>query len=254
MPYEHREGAFPLGTWVAEQRRAFGAGQMTGKAGAEAGTVGHGLVVADERFQENLAAARVYFEEHWTLCAPRSASALDKPGEVASNLRRPGALADRPEWETALLAVDEDWNPVWPANWQRHYAALRELLADEQGQASETEVLPGFTVHGMDVGKWLARQRTPAVWQGLAEGQRERLEQLGIRPLAPAPEPEAPATPSTAPVSAFERGVAALAQYKARTGTVTVPRSHEERIVVGGEEYLVKLGVFLSIQAGQTHR
>ncbi|WP_393096692.1 helicase associated domain-containing protein [Streptomyces sp. LN325] len=47
-------------------------------------------------------------------------------------------------------------------------------------------------------------------------------------------------------MSAFERGVAALAQYKARTGTVTVPRSHEERIVVGGEEYLVKLGVFLS--------
>ncbi|MFD4764063.1 hypothetical protein ACFWOJ_36135 [Streptomyces sp. NPDC058439] len=34
--------------------------------------------VADECFQENLAAARVYFEEHRTLCAPRSASALDK--------------------------------------------------------------------------------------------------------------------------------------------------------------------------------
>lgn len=25
---------------------------------------------ADERFQENLAAARAYYEEHWTLCAP----------------------------------------------------------------------------------------------------------------------------------------------------------------------------------------
>ncbi|MFD1277978.1 helicase associated domain-containing protein [Streptomyces kaempferi] len=69
------------------------------------------------------------------------------------------------------------------ADWQRHYAALRELLADEQGQAGQTEVLPGFTVHGMDVGKWLARQRTPAVWQGLAEGQRERLEAIGITPL-----------------------------------------------------------------------
>ncbi|MFI6730841.1 helicase associated domain-containing protein [Streptomyces atratus] len=30
--------------------------------------------LADERFQENLAAARAYFEEHWTLCAPRTAA------------------------------------------------------------------------------------------------------------------------------------------------------------------------------------
>ena len=137
-----------------------------------------------------------------------------------------------------MKAVDEDWNPEWPADWQRHYAALRELVADEEGQA---EVLPGFTVHGMDIGKWLAKQRTPAVWQALAEGQRERLEQLGIVPLAP--EPEEPAKPSMTPLSAFERGVAALAQYKAREGSVKVPRAHVERLEDGTE---VKLGVFLS--------
>ncbi|MFD8212809.1 helicase associated domain-containing protein [Streptomyces sp. NPDC059697] len=162
--------------------------------------------LADERFQENLEAARAYFEEHWTLCAPRSATALDRQaGQWLSNLRRPGALAEHPEWETALQAVDEDWNPSWPAEWQRHFAALRELMADEEGQA---EVLPGFTVHGMDIGKWLAKQRKPEVRASLAAGQRERLDQLGITPLAPAP--DAPAKPSTAPVSAFERGVAAL--------------------------------------------
>ncbi|MFD1277977.1 helicase associated domain-containing protein [Streptomyces kaempferi] len=47
-------------------------------------------------------------------------------------------------------------------------------------------------------------------------------------------------------MSAFEKGVAALAQYKTRTGSVTVPRSHVEAIVVDGQEYPVKLGVFLS--------
>jgi hypothetical protein len=47
-------------------------------------------------------------------------------------------------------------------------------------------------------------------------------------------------------VSAFERGVAALAQYKAREGSVTVPRAHVETIVVDGQEHPVKLGVFLS--------
>ncbi|WP_381789525.1 helicase associated domain-containing protein [Streptomyces niveus] len=52
------------------------------------------LVTADARFQENPAAARVYHQKHWTLCAPRSAAALDKPvGQWLSNLRRPGALA-----------------------------------------------------------------------------------------------------------------------------------------------------------------
>ncbi|MFC9625033.1 helicase associated domain-containing protein [Streptomyces sp. NPDC056930] len=46
------------------------------------------------------------------------------------------------------------------------------------------------------------------------------------------------------PVSAFERGVAALGvQYKARTGSVTVPRAHVEALPDGAE---VKLGVFLS--------
>ncbi|MEH0549192.1 helicase associated domain-containing protein, partial [Streptomyces sp. B21-105] len=81
------------------------------------------------------------------------------------------------------------------------------------------------------------RQRTPKVWQALTDGQRERLEQLGITPLAP--EPEEPARASTT----FERGVAALAQYRARTGTVTVPRGHTERLEDGTE---VRLGVWRS--------
>jgi hypothetical protein len=80
-----------------------------------------------------------------------------------------------------------------------------------------------------------------AVWQGLMDGQRERLEQLGIVPLPP--EQEAPPKPSKGGSGAFERGVAALAQYKTRTGTVTVPRGHVERLDDGTE---VKLGVFLS--------
>ncbi|WP_434098609.1 helicase associated domain-containing protein [Streptomyces mirabilis] len=160
-------------------------------------------------------------------------------GQWLSNLRRPGALAEHPEWEAALKAVDEDWNPGWPAEWQRHYAALQELVRDED----QAEVLPGFTIHGMDVGKWLVKQRKSAVWQALTDGQRERLEALGVVPLPP--EQEAPAKAAS---GAFERGVAALAQYKARTGSVTVPRAHVETVVVDGQEHSVKLGVFLSKQ------
>ncbi|WP_367575045.1 Helicase associated domain protein [Streptomyces griseoaurantiacus] len=242
VPYGHREGATPLGQWVAEQRRAYAAGQMTGQRARRLEQLGMVWSPADERFQENLEAAKAYYEQHWTLCAPRTATALGKPlGMWLANLRRPGALEGHPEWKTALEAVDEDWNPSWPADWQRHYAALRELLADEEGQAGAVEVLPGLTVHGMDLGKWLAKQRKPKIWQTLTEGQRERLEAVGVVPVAP--EPEAPAKPSTTPMSAFERGLAALAQYKARTGSVTVPRGHTETLEDGTE---VRLGVFLS--------
>ncbi|MFF3088793.1 hypothetical protein ACFVRB_27660 [Streptomyces nojiriensis] len=47
-------------------------------------------------------------------------------------------------------AAAEHWNPSWPAECQWHFAALRDLLADEEGRA---EVPPGFTVHAMDIGK-----------------------------------------------------------------------------------------------------
>ncbi|BCL33438.1 helicase associated domain-containing protein [Streptomyces aurantiacus] len=239
MPYGHREGATPLGQWVAEQRWAYGAGQMSGQRAARLEKLGMVWSLADERFQENLEAAKAYYEQHWTLCAPRSASVLDRPlGMWLANLRRQGALDGHPEWESALLEVDEDWNPKWPADWQRHYAALREMVAEEN---VPVHVEPGVTVHGMDIGRWLERMRRHAIWHQLTDGQRERLEQLGITPLAP--EPEAPGKSPQAPLGAFEKGVAALAQYKARTGSVTVPRAHVEALPDGSE---VKLGVFLS--------
>ncbi|MFI8008324.1 helicase associated domain-containing protein [Streptomyces sp. NPDC086010] len=169
----------------------------------------------DERFQEYLEAAKTYYDQHWTLCAPRPAVALDRPvGQWLSNLRRPGTLDGHPEWKAALETVDKDWNPVWLAEWQRHYTALRELVPDEQDSSGAAAVLPGLTVHGMDIGKWLAKQRTPKIWEALTAGQRERLGQLGITPLAP--EPGRRAAPSTASVSTFEKGVAALAQFRAR--------------------------------------
>ncbi|MGQ5580736.1 helicase associated domain-containing protein [Streptomyces sp. ECR3.8] len=234
VPYGHREGATPLGQWVAEQRRAYAAGEMSGQRAQRLERLGMVWSVADERFQENLEAAKAYYDQHWTLCAPRTATMLDRPiGQWLSNLRRPGALDGHADWKIALEAVDEDWNPEWPADWQRHYAALRELVADEEGRA---DVLRGVTVHGMDIGKWLARQRKPEVWQALTDGQRERLEQLGITPHAS--KPQEPAKPSTAPLSAFERGVAALAQYKAREGSVTVRPQRPRRATrrrIGGQ-------------------
>ncbi|QGY70767.1 helicase (plasmid) [Streptomyces rimosus subsp. rimosus ATCC 10970] len=54
--------------------------------------------------------------------------------------------------------------------------------------------------------------------------------------------------PGLAHMSTFERGVAALTQYQARENTLTVPRKHTETLhpAEGGEEVLVRLGIWLS--------
>ncbi|MEU9165814.1 Helicase associated domain protein [Streptomyces sp. NPDC048424] len=242
VPYDHKEGAYPLGRWVAEQRRAYGTGQMTGKRAARLEALEMVWDAADAAFQENLAAARVYYQQHWTLCCPRTATALDRPlGQWISNLRRPGALVGHPEREAALAAIDPEWNPAWAPDWQRHYAAVREMLAEETAPA---RIEPGVTVHGMDIGRWLQKQCQHTVWARLMDEQRERLGRLGIQPLPPGQ--EAPAKARTGGSGAFERGTAALAQYKTRTGSLTVPRSHVETVAVDGQEHAVKLGVFLS--------
>ncbi|WP_443050885.1 helicase associated domain-containing protein [Streptomyces sp. H27-D2] len=49
--------------WIAEQRRAYGAGQMTGLRAERLEKLGMVWSLADERFQENLEAAKAYFEE-----------------------------------------------------------------------------------------------------------------------------------------------------------------------------------------------
>ncbi|MGW2588256.1 helicase associated domain-containing protein [Streptomyces virginiae] len=45
---------------------------------------------------------------------------------------------------------------------------------------------------------------------------------------------------------AFHKGLQALTQYVARTGSVTVPRGHVEAVDIGGEEHAVKLGIWLT--------
>ena len=179
VPFDYREGAYPLGHWVSEQRKTYGAGQMSGRRVELLEELSMVWDSADFAFAEQLAAARAYFADHRTLAAPRTATALDRAvGQFLSNMRRPGALTGLPEREAALVEIDPDW----PLEWQRHYAGagVRECLR-ELG-AGLVDLEPGVTVHGHDVGRWLERQRQAVVWRGLTEGQRERLTALGVEP------------------------------------------------------------------------
>ncbi len=152
MPYEHVEGAYPLGRWLSDQRRAYRAGQMSGEHAAELEKLGIVWDTAHAAFAENLAAARAYFERHGTLAAPRHATALDKAvGQWLTNVRRPGGLGKDP---------------------------------DRAGRRAEklAGVVPGVTLHGEDGGRWLATQRRD--FSKLNGEQQRRLGELGVMKAA----------------------------------------------------------------------
>ncbi|MFF3036419.1 Helicase associated domain protein [Streptomyces rubiginosohelvolus] len=242
-------GTYGLGTWVSEQRRAFKAGTLKAWRVELLNEVGMVWSVGDAAFWKNLSAARSYYAAHSTLACPRNTVWDGVPlGQWISNLRRPGGLGTDPvraeERRRALEAIDPEWNPSgWPVDWQRHYAATRVLLAEEQGGV---ELLPGVTVNGVDVGTWTTRQTEPTVWDTLLPEQRERLEALGLTRRTETAPAATTAAGKSGKGSAFERGITALAQFVQREGHLKVSRQHTETVVIDGQEHAVKAGVFLS--------
>ncbi|MFF4448697.1 Helicase associated domain protein [Streptomyces sp. NPDC001502] len=228
VPYDHVEaaGAFPLGRWLSDQRRTYRAGTMTGERAAELEGLGIVWDTADAGFEQNLAAARAYYELHGTIAAPRGATILDIAiGQWLTNVRRPGGLgkdAVRAERRAAAIAaIDPDWNPGtlgWTVDWQRHYAYLAQVLAEG---ARLTAIVPGVTRHGEDIGRWLTTQRRN--WDRLNTEQQDRLATLGVT-HAPrdrtAAAKTATAVGARAGGTAFQKGLEALQQYKAREGAL----------------------------------
>ncbi|TXS44249.1 helicase associated domain-containing protein, partial [Streptomyces sp. t39] len=263
VPYNHVEGGipggegaaggsgagFPLGRWLSDQRQAMRAGGILTPRAEKLEELGIVWDPADAAWEENLGAARAYYEAYATLAAPVTASIMDKPiGQWLANARKKHGLGKNPA-EAArraalLAAIDPDWRPDWPIDWQRSYAALKTALGPSGGEGGVLAfVEPGTLVHGVDVGRWLAVQKQD--WQRLAPGQRERLEQLGVQPR-PAAEKPAAARGKRAGAgasAAFDRGIAALAQYIEREGRTVVPRGWCEDLQDGTA---IRLGVWLS--------
>ncbi|MEV8529414.1 helicase associated domain-containing protein [Streptomyces sp. NPDC052000] len=269
MSYEHLEGAYPLGRWLSDQRRAWRAGQMPSKLADDLDALGIVWDTADAQFAENLAAARAYFAEARTLAAPRHATALDKPvGQWLTNIRRPGGLGKDPKRAKVraeqLAAVAPEWNPAqlgWTVDWQRHYVGLAALLNEG---ALLTGIVPGVTYRGDDIGRWLTRQQRD--FHRLNDEQQTRLTKLGIEATAAPAQRPAPTSASdgsksrtavagmTRSADAFRRGLAALAQYIEREQRTVIPRQHTEPITIDGQDHDVRLGVWISNQKSRSDK
>ncbi|MCX4539009.1 helicase associated domain-containing protein [Streptomyces sp. NBC_01669] len=250
---------FPLGRWVHQQRKALRAGELEERRKTLLDAPEAGMVwePGEEAWENKLAALRSYRRATGHL-APRQdavwgeGEAMVPVGQHMANLRRKGGLgkdAERAaERAKQLAAVDEDWNCPWPLDWQRHYRVLADLV-DADGVLPAIE--PGVLFDGDDLGKWLQRQKQPGTWAHLSPEQQERLSKLGVQPAeAPSSDPAAgrAAKASGKAQQAFQRGLAALAQWVEREGQRPVPRGHGEEIVVDGETepVVVKLGVWVS--------
>jgi Helicase associated domain len=251
-PEDWAPADFPLGTWVADQRRFFNAGEMKPMRARELEELGMIWSHWDVAFAEGLSTARGWAAEPGHFLPPTTAVWNGRPvGVWAKNLRTAGrrlaeiearreaglpvgstAGALTEERRDALEAIDPSWCPAWPVAWQRSYRLCRGLI--EAGTK-----LPGpgeATVQAEDLGAWVQAQRLD--WDQLQPAQQWMLEHmLHLTPAQPDERLPAPRTQA----DKWAANLAAARQFHTREGHLHVPRKHIE--LVDGVRH--KLGLFV---------
>ncbi|MFF3787462.1 Helicase associated domain protein, partial [Streptomyces sp. NPDC001933] len=271
VPYDYvtPEGwapaGFPLGTWLADQRKSHKAGRLDAGRVEQLARLGMVWSHQDVAFEEGLTAARAWAKVHGHLLPPTTAVWDGYPvGTWTKNQRFAARAADtNAERREAGLAVetskgaltearraaldeiDPGWCPVWDTGWQRCFRLTQNLLQD----GGALPVAAGkVIVQGEDLGRWVTAQRHG--WEQLLPAQQWLLENvLGIEP---AEEAEQPVRRTQDDVWAVN--LRAARQFHAREGHLKVPRKHVERLEGGAavgrqngaeEPVTVRLGTWL---------
>ncbi|MFD5952052.1 Helicase associated domain protein [Streptomyces collinus] len=260
---------FPLGQWIADNRRFHARGDMDDDRVQPLEKLGMVWSHFDVAWEEGLAAARGWAEENGHLLAPLDATyqgyrvgiwlknaraAARKAAEIKQRRAEglpvgsvAGALSE--ERRDQLEDIDPSWCPAWPVAWQRAFHLVRLHL--EEGSRLPTE--PGVVVHqGEDLGRWVRSVRYG--FDNLTTVQQWMCEHiLGIQPATD----DKKAKPRTSQADKWALNYAAAKQYYAREGHLRVPRKHIETILVddgdGGssedqEQRELRLGAWISNQ------
>ncbi|MEU2625337.1 Helicase associated domain protein [Streptomyces sp. NPDC007157] len=254
-------GRYPLGVWVADQRRSYTAGTLEASRVQQLETLGMVWSAQASAWDAGLTVARAYAQAHRHLLPPTTAvfggdnfplgvwlkNQRAAARKAADNARRresgetvsyAGELSQaRTE---ALADLDPGWCPVWEISWQRCY---RLILAHHKAGGSVPAGPGELMVQGEDLGVWAAAQR--AGWGKLMPAQQWLLESVGIEPAEDgAPAPGA----SRSQDARWMANLAAARQFHAREGHLQVPRQHVEITADGsgdGDQTAVKLGAWL---------
>ncbi|MFD5503619.1 Helicase associated domain protein [Streptomyces sp. NPDC127061] len=259
-------GGYPLGQWIADQRRAYAAGTL------EAGRVGEleklGMVWSEQEaaWADGIAVAKGYAAAHGHFLPPTTAVWDGHPiGVWAKNARaaarrareneelraagRPvpsaaGAMSQARQDE--LDAIDPGWCPAWDTGWQRCYRLVHNHV---QAGGTLPTVDGDVVVQGEDLGRWVTAQRFG--WEQLLPVQQWILE--NTLKLAPAGEDERPVKQTQD--TKWAANLAAARQFHTREGHLRVPRKHTEHLetedaLSGRQEgadgpVVVKLGTWL---------
>ncbi|MCC3777452.1 DEAD/DEAH box helicase [Streptomyces sp. UNOB3_S3] len=256
---------FPLGTWLADQRRFRKAGRLASDRVAELDGLGMVWSHQDVAFEEGLAAARAWAAVHGHFLPPATAVWDGYPvGTWAKNMRTAARLADtiaeRREAglpvessakaltqarRDALDEIDPGWCPVWDTGWQR---CFRLAQAHAEGGGTVPTVPGEVIVQGEDLGRWATACRFN--WDSLLPVQQWMLE--NVLGLTPAEEHERPVKRTQEDKWALN--LRAARQFHAREGHLNVPRKHIEHLAEGGptspqggaeEPVAIKLGMAL---------
>jgi superfamily II DNA or RNA helicase len=253
---------FPLGQWIADNRRFYARGDMDPDRVQQLEKLGMIWSHYGVAWEEGLAAARGWAEEHGHLLAPLDATykgyrvgiwlknqraAARKAQEIEQRRAgglpvesAAGALSD--ERREQLEDIDPSWCPAWPVEWQRCFHLVRRHLE----ASGELPAEPGTVVHqGEDLGRWVRSVRLG--WDRLTAGQQWMCEQvLGIEPAADDEKPP----PRRTQADKWAMNYQAARQFYEREGHLRVPRKHVERIVIGEDQEVreLKLGAWISNQ------
>lgn len=245
VPTHHTtEAGYPLGGWLANQRRLHRAGDLAPERAERLEALGVTWSPQNTVWDQGLAAATGWAAQHGHLLAPTNAVWNGYPvGEWLRNQRRfsrletgtLGALTE--ERREALEAIYPAWCPIWGTTWQLGYHLVQQHLA-------ATGTLPtgtGHVVQGVDLGDWTTKQRTG--WTKLVPGQQWLLEH--VLGLTPATESELAAVPRRRTQGdKWNNHLTAAQQYHQREGHLVIPRKHTE--TVDGLDY--KIGAWVANQ------
>ncbi|MGW0963633.1 Helicase associated domain protein, partial [Streptomyces gelaticus] len=228
---------FPLGTWLADQRKTHKAGQLDAGRVEQLARLGMVWSHQDVAFEEGLTAARAWAAVHGHLLPPTTAVRDGYPvGAWVKNQRFAARTADANAQRreaglavessagalsearrVALEDIDPGWCPAWDTGWQRCFRLTQNLL---QNGGVLPVVVGKVIVQGEDLGRWVTAQRHG--WEQLLPAQQWLLENvLGIEPAG---DEERPMRRTQDDMWAVN--LRAARQFHAREGHLRVPRKH----------------------------